>query len=284
MLTTHSQAGYFSWLIADARPKLVKGNIAIEPPGPPIENVLFAAGKGRAWGLTNIPITYDPPLTDPSDLAVVKEDKADGPDLSICWMQKSPARQLVNLTGIPTILLVGGQGFHQHHQTRSPQHRGSRRPGDYELSERRPRSGGHGLQHREAARLPKRRYVDRKQRRFRGVGECRRSITAPASQTGGGPRAFEVDLPGGLTIGCLHLCSDYLSRGPAARRQELCAARAGGRRAIAVCSGDQFDTGPVEPRGIQRHFERSGDALGPRPSTHPNGPPFTGLKRCGFTM
>ena len=132
--------------------------------------------------------------------------------------------------------------------------------------------------------LPKRRYVDRKQRRFRGVGECRRSITAPASQTGGGPRAFEVDLPGGLTIGCLHLCSDYLSRGPAARRQELCAARAGGRRAIAVCSGDQFDTGPVEPRGIQRHFERSGDALGPRPSTHPNGPPFTGLKRCGFTM
>ena len=50
ILITHSQAGYFSWLIADARPKLVKGNIAIEPPGPPIENVLFATGKGRAWG------------------------------------------------------------------------------------------------------------------------------------------------------------------------------------------------------------------------------------------
>ena len=91
---------------------LVKGNIAIEPPGPPIENVLFATGKGRAWGLTNIPITYDPPLTDPSDLAVVKEDKADGPDLSICWMQKSPARQLVNLKDIPTMILVSEASYH----------------------------------------------------------------------------------------------------------------------------------------------------------------------------
>jgi pimeloyl-ACP methyl ester carboxylesterase len=112
ILITHSQAGYFSWLIADARPKLVKGNIAIEPPGPPIENVLFSTGKGRAWGLTNIPITYDPPLADPNDLAVIKEDKADGPDLSICWMQKSPARQLVNLKGIPTMILVSEASYH----------------------------------------------------------------------------------------------------------------------------------------------------------------------------
>ena len=112
ILITHSQAGYFSWLIADARPMLVKGNIAVEAPGPPIENVLFATGKGRAWGLTNIPITYDPPLTDPSDLAVVKEDKADGPDLSICWMQKSPARQLVNLKDIPTMILVSEASYH----------------------------------------------------------------------------------------------------------------------------------------------------------------------------
>ena len=47
----------------------MKGNIAIEPPGPLIENVLFASSKGRAWGLTNIPITYDRPLTDPNELA-----------------------------------------------------------------------------------------------------------------------------------------------------------------------------------------------------------------------
>src|SRR5262245_17010586 len=112
ILITHSQAGYFSWLIADARPKLVKGNIAIEPPGPPIENVLFSTGKGRAWGLTNIPLTYDPPLTNPDDLAVTKEDKADGPDLSICWVQKPPARRLVNLKDIPTMILVSEASYH----------------------------------------------------------------------------------------------------------------------------------------------------------------------------
>lgn len=112
ILLTHSQAGYFSWLIADKRPQLVKGNIAVEPPGPPIENVIFASGKGRAWGLTNIPITYDPPLTDPNDLAVVKEDKADGPDLAICWKQKEPARQLVNLKGTPTMILVSEASYH----------------------------------------------------------------------------------------------------------------------------------------------------------------------------
>src|SRR5262245_18446340 len=112
ILITHSQSGYFSWLIADARPKLVKGNIAIEPPGPPIENVIFATGKGRAWGLTNIPITYDPPLGNPDELAVVKEDKPDGPDLAVCWVQKSPARRLVNLKGIPTMVLVAEASYH----------------------------------------------------------------------------------------------------------------------------------------------------------------------------
>jgi pimeloyl-ACP methyl ester carboxylesterase len=112
IVITHSQAGYFSWLIADKRPKLVKGNIAIEPPGPPIENVLFSTGKGRAWGLTNIPITYDPPLTDPNDLAVVKEEKADGPDLSVCYKQKEPARQLPNLKGTPTLILVSEASYH----------------------------------------------------------------------------------------------------------------------------------------------------------------------------
>jgi pimeloyl-ACP methyl ester carboxylesterase len=112
ILITHSQAGYFSWLIADKRPKLVKGNIAIEPPGPPIENVLFASGKGRSWGLTNIPIAYDPPLTDPNELAVVKEEKADGPDLAVCYKQKEPAPQLVNLKGTPTLILVAEASYH----------------------------------------------------------------------------------------------------------------------------------------------------------------------------
>ncbi len=112
ILLTHSQAGYFSWLITDKRPALIKANIAIEPAGPPIENVIFATGKGRAWGLTNIPISYDPPLTDPKDLAIFKEDHAASSDLTPCWLQKEPARQLPNLRGIPTLVVVGEASYH----------------------------------------------------------------------------------------------------------------------------------------------------------------------------
>jgi pimeloyl-ACP methyl ester carboxylesterase len=112
ILLTHSQAGSFGWLIADRRPELVKGNIAIEPAGPPIENVIFASGKGRAWGLTNIPMTYEPPLTDPNHLAIVKQAAADAEDLAPCWLQTEPARQLPNLKGIPTLVLVGEASYH----------------------------------------------------------------------------------------------------------------------------------------------------------------------------
>ena len=37
IVLTHSQSGTFGWLIADARPQLVKAIIAIEPSGPPFE-------------------------------------------------------------------------------------------------------------------------------------------------------------------------------------------------------------------------------------------------------
>ena len=41
-------------------------------------------------GAADIPITYDPPAKDPSEIAVVREDKPDGPNMFICWMQKDP--------------------------------------------------------------------------------------------------------------------------------------------------------------------------------------------------
>src|ERR1700744_3532683 len=62
IVLTHSQSGAFGWLIADARPKLVKGIIAIEPAGPPFEATVIGTGKARPWGPTDIPITYDPTL------------------------------------------------------------------------------------------------------------------------------------------------------------------------------------------------------------------------------
>jgi pimeloyl-ACP methyl ester carboxylesterase len=112
ILLTHSQAGSFGWLIADTRPILVKAILAIEPAGPPFENPVSGTGKARAYGLTDIPIAYDPPIRDANELAIEREDKADAPDLSACWTQKSPTRQLVNLKNIPVMIITAEASSH----------------------------------------------------------------------------------------------------------------------------------------------------------------------------
>jgi pimeloyl-ACP methyl ester carboxylesterase len=113
IVLTHSQSGPFGFLIADKRPKLVKAVISVEPSGPPFEGTIIATGKARAWGVSDIPMTYDPPVKDPGEIAVVREEKADGPDLFVCWMQKAPARQLVNLKGIPSVIIAAEASYHQ---------------------------------------------------------------------------------------------------------------------------------------------------------------------------
>jgi pimeloyl-ACP methyl ester carboxylesterase len=113
VVLTHSQSGAFGWLIADARPRLVKAIVAVEPAGPPFEATINGTGKARAWGPTDIPIAYDPPVKDPSELAVERDAKADGPDLFVCWMQKAPARQLVNLKNISVMVMAAEASYHQ---------------------------------------------------------------------------------------------------------------------------------------------------------------------------
>jgi pimeloyl-ACP methyl ester carboxylesterase len=110
---THSQSGAFGWLIADVRPQLVKAIIAIEPAGPPFEAIIIGTGKARAWGPTDISITYDPPINDPRELSIERETKADGPNLFVCWLQKAPPRQLVNLKDIPVLITAAEASYHQ---------------------------------------------------------------------------------------------------------------------------------------------------------------------------
>jgi pimeloyl-ACP methyl ester carboxylesterase len=121
ILLTHSQSGAFGWPVADARPELVKAIIAVEPSGPPffdIQNVAapewFRYGKvmARPWGITADPLSYSPPAADASELEIVQQDKADDPDLSTCWMQKEPARQLPNLQKIPILIVTSEASYH----------------------------------------------------------------------------------------------------------------------------------------------------------------------------
>ena len=113
IVLTHSQAGPFGWLLADSRPRLVKAVVAVEPNGPPIQSSpVFGAKKQLAWGPTDIAITYDPPITDPADLRTVQQTAPDRPDLVACWQQREPARQLVNLKGIPILILITEASYH----------------------------------------------------------------------------------------------------------------------------------------------------------------------------
>ena len=114
ILLLHSRLATSGWLLADARPQLVKGIIAAEPWGPPIENAeLDARGPGHIWGLTNFPIHYDPPIKEASELQTVRQEKADGPDLDPCWVQKEPARKLINLAAIPVLNVSGEASYHR---------------------------------------------------------------------------------------------------------------------------------------------------------------------------
>src|SRR5579872_2816256 len=55
IVVTHSQSGSFGWLLADSRPKAVKGIVAIEPAGPPFRNAVTNEDKNREWGIADIP-------------------------------------------------------------------------------------------------------------------------------------------------------------------------------------------------------------------------------------
>ncbi len=112
IILTHSQSGPFGWLIADARPKLVKAVVAVEPAGPPFQNAVLGADKARAWGVTDIPIAYDPPVNDPAELKIEQQPQPDGPDLVRCWQQQAPARHLANLADIPVVVITTEASYH----------------------------------------------------------------------------------------------------------------------------------------------------------------------------
>ncbi len=112
ILLTHSQSGAFGWLLADSRPKLVKGIVAVEPNGPPFQNAVVNEDRNRAWGMTDIPMTYDPPARTPGELKTVREPRPDKPELTACWKQADPPRKLLHLEGIPILIVTSESSNH----------------------------------------------------------------------------------------------------------------------------------------------------------------------------
>jgi pimeloyl-ACP methyl ester carboxylesterase len=120
ILLVHSQSGAFAWPVADARPKLVKAIVAIEPNGPPVYETDFKGapdwftdvGARKTFGLGVVPLAYDPPLKAGEQLSFVRQDRPNAPDLVRGWLQAEPARQLPNLARVPILILVAEASYH----------------------------------------------------------------------------------------------------------------------------------------------------------------------------
>ncbi|KAF7373416.1 AB hydrolase-1 domain-containing protein [Mycena sanguinolenta] len=110
ILMTHSQGGEFGWILADSRPNQVKAIVAMEPHGPPFINAIFPPfTAGRIYGLTDIPVAYDPPIRNASDIGRVVLNEIPG---VTCFQQTEPARKLINLVDIPVLAVTSEASYH----------------------------------------------------------------------------------------------------------------------------------------------------------------------------
>ena len=121
VVLTHSQAGVFGWAVSDQRPDLVKAHVAVEPNGPTFYDIRFKGGadwyervgdaRARPYGITRVPLRFEPPVQSPTDLTVVQAEAPASPDRIRCWLQAEPARQLPNLARVPAVIVTGEASF-----------------------------------------------------------------------------------------------------------------------------------------------------------------------------
>lgn len=97
------------WLIADVRPGLVHAIVALEPAGPPfVEPALNGKVPARAWGMTDIPMAYEPAVADSAVDLVLMVTRANSTDEEDCSVPK----QLVNLKGVRALVVTAEASWH----------------------------------------------------------------------------------------------------------------------------------------------------------------------------
>ena len=102
IIITHSAGGSFGLLVAEARPQLVKAAVMIEGGG-------SGFNGGNRWGMSTIPVTWDPPVKDPSEIKTrwVPDAEIDGGGY---FLQEEPARRLPNLRDVAVLTVTSAAG------------------------------------------------------------------------------------------------------------------------------------------------------------------------------
>ncbi|KAF2851848.1 alpha/beta-hydrolase [Plenodomus tracheiphilus IPT5] len=112
-IISHSQAGAYGWRVGDMRPDLVKGIIQLEPSGPPFTlRPPFGSDPAWAFGLTDLPIAYEPSAGKNGENITTTIEPPVDDDHNECIMQMPPAKQLTNLGKIPELVITGEASYH----------------------------------------------------------------------------------------------------------------------------------------------------------------------------
>lgn len=119
-LITNSQSGQFGWKLADAVPDLIQGLVQIEPGSTPFETWIgppFTEGylppfPPTPYGLTQLPLTYDPPIGQDPSLLKRKRVPSENKALAPCILQAEPVRKLVEIAKVPQLQIVSEASWH----------------------------------------------------------------------------------------------------------------------------------------------------------------------------
>src|SRR5262249_10018635 len=119
ILMPHSQSAAPVWLVADARPQLVKALLMVEAGTSSFYEVKLVGAPdwfkdgdlSKPFGVTYSPITYDPPVKGVEDFGLVRQEAPEAPELPPCWRQQEPAHKLINFKNIPTLQMSAEASF-----------------------------------------------------------------------------------------------------------------------------------------------------------------------------
>ena len=103
IIMTHSAGGPFGLLVAEARPTLVKATVIIEGAG-------SAFAGGNRWGMSSIPVTYDPPVADPAEIQTRWVDKPEE-NVNGYFLQSDPPRKLPKLKNTKVVFVTAEASF-----------------------------------------------------------------------------------------------------------------------------------------------------------------------------